>query len=49
MQQLYEGGPGEQVGLRKGDVVKAVDGADVQTKKLQILFAMVVSLMRKLP
>ena len=27
--QLYEGGPGEQAGLKKGDVIKAVDGADV--------------------
>ena len=39
--QLYEGGPGEQVGLRKGDVIKAVDGADVTDKETSDIAAMV--------
>lgn len=29
-----EGGPGEQAGLKTGDVIKAVDGTDVTEKKL---------------
>ena len=39
--QLYEGGPGEQVGLRKGDVIKAVDGADVTDKETSDIASMV--------
>ena len=39
--QLYEGGPGEQAGLRKGDVIKAVDGADVTDKETSDIAAMV--------
>ena len=31
--QLYEGGPGEQAGLKTGDVIKAVDGTDVTEKE----------------
>ena len=39
--QLYEGGPGEQAGLKKGDVIKAVDGADVTDKETSDIAAMV--------
>ena len=39
--QLYEGGPGEQAGLRKGDVIKAVDGADVTDKETSDIASMV--------
>lgn len=39
--QLYEGGPGEQVGLKKGDVIKAVDGADVTDKETSDIASMV--------
>lgn len=31
--QLYEGGSGEQAGLKKGDVLKAIDGEDVTEKE----------------
>ena len=31
--QLYEGGPGEQAGLKTGDVIKAIDGTDVTEKE----------------
>mgnify|MGYP000512152404 FL=1 len=39
--QLYEGGPGEQVGLKKGDVIKAVDGTDVTDKETSDIASMV--------
>lgn len=39
--QLYEGGPGEQAGLKKGDVLKAVDGADVTDKETSDIASMV--------
>lgn len=39
--QLYEGGPGEQAGLKKEDVIKAVDGADVTDKETSDIAAMV--------
>ena len=39
--QLYEGGPGEQAGLKKGDVIKAVDGADVTDKETSDIASMV--------
>lgn len=39
--QLYEGGPGEQVGLKKGDVIKAVDGTDVTGKETSDIASMV--------
>ena len=31
--QLYEGGSGEQAGLKKGDVLKAIDGEDITEKE----------------
>ena len=39
--QLYEGGPGEQAGLKKEDVIKAVDGADVTDKETSDIASMV--------
>ena len=39
--QLYEGGPGEQAGLKKGDVIKAVDGTDVTDKETSDIASMV--------
>lgn len=39
--QLYEGGPGEQAELKKGDVIKAVDGADVTDKETSDIASMV--------
>ena len=39
--QRYEGGPGEQAGLKKGDVIKAVDGADVTDKETSDIASMV--------
>lgn len=39
--QLYEGGTGEQAGLKKGDVIKAVDGADVTDKETSDIASMV--------
>ena len=39
--QLYEGGSGEQVGLKKGDVIKAVDGTDVTDKETSDIASMV--------
>ena len=39
--QLYEGGPVEQAGLKKGDVIKAVDGADVTDKETSDIASMV--------
>lgn len=39
--QLYEGEPGEQVGLKKGDVIKAVDGTDVTDKETSDIASMV--------
>ena len=36
--QLYEGGPGEQAGLKTGDVIKAVDGTDVTEKETSDIF-----------
>lgn len=39
--QLYEGGPGEQAGLKKGDVIKAVDGTDVTEKETSDIASMV--------
>lgn len=39
--QLYEGGPGEQAGVKKGDVIKAVDGADVTDKETSDIASMV--------
>lgn len=39
--QLYEGGPGEQAGLKKGEVIKAVDGADVTDKETSDIASMV--------
>ena len=34
--QLYEGGSGEQAGLKKGDVLKAIDGEDVTEKVFEL-------------
>ena len=39
--QLYEGGSGEQAGLKKGDVLKAVDGKDVTEKETADIAAMI--------
>lgn len=39
--QLYEGGPGEQAGLKAGDVIKAVDGTDVTEKETSDIASMV--------
>lgn len=39
--QLYEGGPGEQAGLKKGDVIKVVDGVDVTDKETSDIASMV--------
>lgn len=39
--QLYEGGPGEQAGLKTGDVIKAVDGTDVTDKETSDIASMV--------
>ena len=39
--QLYEGGAGEQAGLKKGDVLKAVDGKDVTEKETADIAAMI--------
>ena len=39
--QLYEGEPGEQAGLKKGDVIKAVDGTDVTDKETSDIASMV--------
>ena len=39
--QLYEGGSGEQAGLKKGDVLKAVDGEDVTEKETADIAAMI--------
>lgn len=39
--QLYEGGPGEQAGLKTGDVIKAVDGNDVTEKETSDIASMV--------
>lgn len=39
--QLYEGGPGEQAGLKEGDVIKAVDGTDVTEKETSDIASMV--------
>ena len=41
MVQLYEGGPGEQAGLKTGDVIKAVDGTDVTEKETSDIASMV--------
>ena len=39
--QLYEGGSGEQAGLKKGDVLKAIDGEDVTEKETVDIAAMI--------
>lgn len=39
--QLYEGGSGEQAGLKKGDVLKAVDGEDVTEKETSDIASMI--------
>lgn len=39
--QLYEGGSGEQAGLKKGDVLKAIDGEDVTDKETADIAAMI--------
>ena len=39
--QLYEGGSGEQAGLKKGDILKAVDGKDVTEKETADIAAMI--------
>ena len=39
--QLYEGGPGEQAGLKTDDVIKAVDGTDVTEKETSDIASMV--------
>ncbi len=39
--QLYEGGSGEQAGLKKGDVLKAIDGEDVTEKETADIAAMI--------
>lgn len=39
--QLYEGGPGEQAGLKTGDVIKAIDGTDVTEKETSDIASMV--------
>ncbi len=39
--QLYEGGPGEQAGLKKGDVLKAIDGEDVTEKETSDIASMI--------
>ena len=38
--QLYEGGSGEQAGLKKGDVLKAIDGEDVTEKETSDIASM---------
>ncbi len=39
--QLYEGGSGEQAGLKKGDVLKAIDGEDVTEKENSDIASMI--------
>ena len=39
--QLYEGGSGEQAGLKKGDVLKAIDGEDVTEKETSDIVSMI--------
>lgn len=39
--QLYEGGSGEQAGLKKGDVLKAIDGEVVTEKETADIAAMI--------
>ena len=39
--QLYEGGSGEQTGLKKGDVLKAIDGEDVTEKETSDIASMI--------
>ena len=39
--QLYEGGSGEQAGLKKGDVLKAIDGEDVTEKATSDIASMI--------
>lgn len=39
--QLYEGGSGEQAGLKKGDVLKAIDGEDVTEKETSDIASMI--------
>ena len=39
--QLYEGEPGEQAGLKTGDVIKAIDGTDVTEKETSDIASMV--------
>ena len=29
MEKCYEGGPGEEAGLKEGDIISAVDGKDI--------------------
>ena len=39
--QLYEGGSGEQAGLKQGDILKAVDGEDVTEKETSDIASMI--------
>ena len=39
--QLYEGGSGEQAGLKKGDVLKAIDSEDVTEKETSDIASMI--------
>lgn len=39
--QLYEGGSGEQTGLKKGDVLKAIDGEDITEKETSDIASMI--------
>lgn len=39
--QLYEGGSGEQAGLKKGDVLKAIDGEDITEKETSDIASMI--------
>ena len=39
--QLYEGGSGEQAGLKKGDVLKAIDGENVTEKETSDIASMI--------
>lgn len=39
--QLYEGGSGEQAGLKKGDVLKSIDGEDVTEKETSDIASMI--------
>lgn len=39
--QLYEGGSGEQAGLKKGDILKAIDGEDITEKETSEIVSMI--------